>query len=80
MSAHIGHAATTSVELAAGGLSFAANPSIILERQDLVISPDTITVTYALRNSAQATQALVVTFALPELDANAVVEDRKSVV
>ena len=74
MSAHIGHAATTSVELAAGGLSFAANPSIILERQDLVISPDTITVTYALRNTSTSTQALVVTFALPELDANAVAD------
>lgn len=74
MAAHTGYAAAGSVELAAGGLSFAANPSIIIERQVLVISPDTITVTYALRNNAQSAQALVVTFALPELDANAVAD------
>ena len=74
MAAHTGYAATSSVELAAGGLSFAANPSIIIERHDLVISPDMITVTYAMRNESQSTQALVVTFALPELDANAVAD------
>lgn len=67
-------AAESSVELAAGGLSFAANPSISMERQDVLVSPDMITLTYTLHNDAQLPQAILITFALPELDTNAVTD------
>lgn len=67
-------AADISTEVGAGGLSFAANPSIKIEQQDVLITPDRITVTYTLRNEANSQQSIYVSFALPDLDANAVVE------
>lgn len=67
-------AADASGELPAGGLAFAANPSISIERQDVLLSRDLITLTYALRNEAQSPQAILITFALPELDTNAVAD------
>ena len=74
VSATAGYAAETSVEVAAGGLAFAGNPSITLEQQDVLITADAITISYELRNKAQSAQAILVTFALPELDANAVAD------
>ncbi|MEQ1612628.1 MAG: DUF4424 family protein, partial [Hyphomicrobiaceae bacterium] len=67
-------AAEISTEVGAGGLSFAANPSIKIEQQDVLITPDRITVTYTLRNEANSQQSIYVSFALPDLDANAVIE------
>jgi hypothetical protein len=61
-----------SAEIAAGGLTFAANPSIVIEQQDVLITPDRITLTYALRNNASTPQAIHIAFALPDLDANAI--------
>ena len=63
-----------SVELPAGGLAFAANPSVTIEQQDLVIGSASIAVTYTLRNAAQSPQSIVVTFSLPELDASALAD------
>jgi Domain of unknown function (DUF4424) len=65
-------AADGSNELPAGGLAFAANPSIAIEQQDIQLSRDLITLTYALRNDAQSQQTIVIAFTLPELDTNAV--------
>ena len=63
-----------SVELPAGGLAFAANPSITIEQQDLVIGSASIALTYALRNAAQSQQSILITFSLPELDASALAD------
>jgi hypothetical protein len=66
--------AESTVELATGGLAFAANPSISIEKQDVVITADKITITYALRNSAGSPQSIYVSFALPELEASLLVD------
>lgn len=67
-------AVVSSTEVVAGGLSFAANASIRIEQQDVLITPDKISITYALRNSASSRQSIYVSFAMPDLDANAVAD------
>jgi hypothetical protein len=59
----------STVEIAGGGLAFAATPSVVVETQDTVIAPDKIAITYALRNQASISQSFLITFSLPELDA-----------
>lgn len=67
-------AGDSSVEIGAGGLSFAANPSIRIEQQDVLVAPDKISITYTIHNEATTPQAIYVSFLLPDLDANAIAE------
>lgn len=64
----------TATEVSAGGLSFAANPSIRLEQQDVVVAPDRVSVTYALHNEAADAQSIFISFLLPDLEAMAVAD------
>jgi Domain of unknown function (DUF4424) len=61
--------ADTTAELGTGGLAFAANPSIRIEKQDVVIAEDKIMLTYVLSNSAGSPQSIFVSFAWPDLEA-----------
>jgi hypothetical protein len=63
-----------SVEIGAGGLSFAANSSIRIEQQDVLVTPDKVAITYTLRNDADTPQSIFMSFQLPDLDANAVTD------
>jgi Domain of unknown function (DUF4424) len=76
----LAHAADITVEVGAGGLAFAGNPSIRIDSQDILVTPEKITVTYALRNSASSPQSIFISFALPDLDANLISEDNTGVV
>ncbi len=68
------NAAELSPEMATGAIAFAANASIILESQEVVITQDRITVTYGLRNNASMPQSLLLTFAMPDLDVAAIAD------
>lgn len=64
----------TSSESGAGGLSFAANPSIRIEQQDVLVGPDKVSVTYTVRNTAGSQQSIHISFLLPDLEAGAVAD------
>lgn len=68
-------AAESSVELIAGGLLFAGNPLVRIDRQEVLITRDRITVTYALRNTSNTPQAIHIAFPLPDIDAMAVADE-----
>lgn len=55
--------------LAAGGLVLVANADVQIEHQDLTIGTDRIRVVSVLRNSGEYDVNLLVTFALPDIDA-----------
>jgi hypothetical protein len=73
-------ASEASVELGAGGLSFAANPSLRIDQQDVLVTPDRISVTYTVRNEASIPQSIYVSFQLPDLDANAITDAEVAIV
>lgn len=67
--------ATALTEIAAGGLSFAANPLIVVDSQEVLITPAKVRVTYVLRNTDRNDTAMLTAFVLPILDAAAVSEN-----
>jgi hypothetical protein len=58
----------TSVELAVGGLVFTKNAEVSIESEDLVITPDAVTVRYMFLNQSAAPVTLTVAFPLPDID------------
>jgi hypothetical protein len=67
--------APPTVEIGTGGLSFAANPALVPERQDVLITPDRIRLTYAVRNGATTPLSITIAFTLPDLDAASLAAD-----
>jgi hypothetical protein len=56
-------------EIPVGGLIFAPNSALALDRQDVTLSSESVIVTYAIRNSDSSDQAITVSFPLADLDA-----------
>ena len=55
-------------ELAAGGLVFAAQETLVVDREDVTIAPDKVTVTYVLRNKDNRDRKILFVFSLPDID------------
>jgi hypothetical protein len=62
------NASDSSVELPIGGLVFARNADVVMESQDLRISPQTVTIRYRLLNQGTQPATLAVMFPLPDID------------
>lgn len=57
-----------TVEVAAGGLVYAGQQSLVTRREEIVISVNRVSVAYAILNAAPEPRAALMAFALPELD------------
>lgn len=57
----------SSSELAAGGVVLTRNDSITMQREDLTLAPDQVTVRYEMRNNTSAPITLRVAFPLPDV-------------
>ena len=57
-------------ELGAGGLALSRNDVIIMEREDLYISPEKVTVDYVFRNTSDAPVDTIVAFPMPDISGN----------
>lgn len=55
-------------ELPGGALSFAANGSIAIDREDIIIGIDKVRLTYVLRNLTGREHAMPMAFLLPDID------------
>ncbi len=58
----------SSAELAVGGLVFIKNSDISIESEDLIITPDNVTVRYVFLNQSPDPVTLTVAFPLPDID------------
>jgi len=58
----------SAAELSVGGLTFTRSADVSMESEDLMISPDLVTVRYAFRNNAANPVSLTVAFPLPDID------------
>lgn len=63
-------------EMDAGGLVFTQNRNVALLSEDLRISPQLITVRYIFRNQGSETEKVLVSFPLPDIDAQGVFPGR----
>jgi hypothetical protein len=62
------HANDSAAELSTGGLTFTRSAEISMESEDLMISPDLVTVRYAFRNNAANPMNITVAFPLPDIE------------
>ena len=58
----------SSAELGAGGIRLVPNWDIVLDREDLFLSPNQVGVRYVFRNTTQEPIRLLVAFPLPDID------------
>jgi hypothetical protein len=58
----------STVELSVGGLTFARNPDISMESEELTITPEFVTVRYVFLNQSQKPVNVTVAFPLPDID------------
>lgn len=58
----------SSAELGAGGIRLVPNWDIVLDREDLYLSPDQVAVRYVFRNTTEEPIRLLVAFPLPDID------------
>lgn len=58
----------SSAELGAGGIRLVPNWDIVLDREDLYLSPDRVDVRYVFRNTTDQPIRLLVAFPLPDVD------------
>ena len=61
----------TNATLGAGGLVPAKSSAIVMESEDLQVTPHRITIKYSFRNVTNRDQDLIVAFPLPEMDGGA---------
>lgn len=62
------HANDSAAELSTGGLTFTRSTEISMESEDLMISPDLVTVRYSFRNNAAHPVNITVAFPLPDIE------------
>jgi Domain of unknown function (DUF4424) len=62
------HANDTAAELSTGGLTFTRSAEVSMESEDLMISPDLVTVRYAFRNNTANPVNITVAFPLPDIE------------
>ena len=70
----LGQQASGEEALPAGGLVLVANGAVQVESQDVVIAADRIRITSVLRNTGERDVNLLVSFAMPDLDAASIWE------
>ena len=58
----------SAAELSVGGLTFTRSAEISMESEDLMISPDLVTVRYTFRNNAANPVNITVAFPLPDIE------------
>jgi len=58
----------TAAELSVGGLVFTRSPDVLMESEELTITPEFVTVKYSFRNKATQPVTLTVAFPLPDID------------
>lgn len=58
----------SSAELASGGIALVPNWDIVIDREDLYLSPETIGIRYVFRNTTDQPIRLLVAFPLPDVD------------
>src|SRR5437868_4296156 len=58
----------SAAELSVGGLTFTRSAEISMESEDLMISPDLVTVRYMFRNTAANPVNITVAFPLPDIE------------
>jgi len=58
----------SSAELAAGGITLVPNFDIVIDREDLFLSPQAIGIRYVFRNTTDEPIRLLVAFPLPDID------------
>lgn len=58
----------SSAELGAGGIQLVPNWDIVVDREDLYVSPDLVGVRYVFRNTTKEPIRLLVAFPLPDVD------------
>jgi len=58
----------SAAELSVGGLTFTRSADVSMESEDLMISPDLVTVRYTFRNNSAAPVNLTVAFPLPDIE------------
>lgn len=66
----VGHANDTMAELAAGGLSFVSAQDVLMQSEDLYISPKQVRVDYVFHNGGDHDQTTVVAFPMPDIEGN----------
>lgn len=62
------HANDSAAHLGAGGLEFTMTDAVVMEKEDLYLSPELVKVNYIFRNVTSAPVDLRVAFPLPRLD------------
>jgi Domain of unknown function (DUF4424) len=62
------HANDSAAELSTGGLTFTRSAEVSMESEDLMISPDLVTVRYTFRNNAANPVNITVAFPLPDIE------------
>ncbi len=60
--------------MGAGGLTMVRNFDVRMEKEDLYISPDKVTVDYVFRNTAKARKEFLVAFPMPDIDPDFYIE------
>ncbi|MGE3919269.1 MAG: DUF4424 family protein, partial [Hyphomicrobiaceae bacterium] len=68
-------ASADTLELPAGGLVLIPDERIAVEAEEVVLSRSLVRVTYAVRSRSEAPLARIVSWPLPEIDANAIGDD-----
>jgi Domain of unknown function (DUF4424) len=62
------HANDSAAELSVGGLTFTRSAEVSMESEDLMISPDLVTVRYTFRNNSANPVNITVAFPLPDIE------------
>ncbi|MFO0990905.1 MAG: DUF4424 family protein [Hyphomicrobiales bacterium] len=64
----------STAEMGAGGLTMVRNWDVRMEKEDLYISPEKVTVDYIFRNMAKVPKEFLVAFPMPDLEPDAYIE------
>ena len=64
----------STAEMGAGGLVMVRNFDVKMEKEDLYISPEKVTVNYIFRNTANAPMEYLIAFPMPDLDPDFYIE------
>ncbi|MBL8908380.1 MAG: DUF4424 domain-containing protein [Rhizobiales bacterium] len=69
-----GHGNDSTAEMGAGGLTMVRNFDVRMEKEELYISPEKVTVDYVFRNTAKDAREFLVAFPMPDIEPDAYIE------
>lgn len=64
----------STAEMGAGGLTMVRNWDMRMEKEDLYISPEKVTVDYVFRNTAKVPKEFLIAFPMPDIEPEAYIE------